>query len=94
MRCSNGEIRLHENCAVAHCVEGLQRGGPLYADGGLRPARGARGGRAGPRGGWDAELFHAAGAASFHQSAHTVQTNGGKEATQEELWAPIKLSVR
>lgn len=78
----------------AHRMQGLQWGCPLHADGRLWSARGAWGGRAGPGGSGYTELFHAAGAASFHQSTNTVQTNGGKEATQEELWPSIQLSVK
>lgn len=77
--------------ALAHRVQGLQRGRPLDARAGLRPASGARGGRADPRHGWDAELLHAAGAASFHQSANAVQADGGKEAAQEELRPSVQL---
>ncbi len=79
---------------LAHRVQGLQWGCPLYADARLRSACGAWGGRADPGGSGNAELFHAAGATSFHQSADTVQTNGGKEATQEKLWSSIQLSVK
>lgn len=74
-------------------MQGLQRGRPLDARAGLRPARRAWGGRADPGGGGYAELLHAAGAASFDQSANAVQTDGGEETAQEELRPPIQLSV-
>ena len=79
---------------LAHRVQGLQRGCPLHADGGQRSACGARGGGAGPGGSGKTELLHAAGAASFHQATNTVQTNGGEEATQEELRPSIQFSVK
>lgn len=80
--------------AGAHRVQGLQRGCPLNADGGLWSACGAWRGRADSGGGGYTELFHAAGAAPFHQSTNTVKTNGGKEASQEELWPSIQLSAK
>lgn len=73
-------------------MQSLQRGRPLDACAGLRPARRAWGGRADPRGGGYAELLHAAGAASFDQPANTVQTDGGEETAQEELRPSIQLS--
>lgn len=75
-----------------HRVQGLQRGGPLYSDGGLRPPSGARGSGACPSRSGYAELLHAAGAAPFHQSTDAVETDGGKEAPKEELWSSIQLS--
>lgn len=75
-------------------MQGLQRRCPLYAHGRLWSTRGAGGSRARTGGSGDTELFHAAGAASFHQSTNTVQTNGGKEAAQEEFWPSIQLSVK
>lgn len=74
-------------------MQGLQRGGPLYSDCGLRPSSWARGSRAGSGCSGYAELLHAAGAAPFHQSADAVKTDGGKEAPEEELWSSILLSV-
>lgn len=71
-------------------MQGLQGGRPL--NGRLWSACGAWG--SGPGGRGDAELFHTAGAASFHKSTNAVQTNGGKEASQEELRSPIKLSAK
>lgn len=98
---NNKTAELWTNCstewrlfaALAHRVQGLQRGRPLDAHAGLRPARRAWGGRADPGGGGYAELLHAAGAASFDQSANTVQTDGREETAQEELRPPIQLSV-
>lgn len=74
---------------LVYRVQGLQRGGPLYSNGGLQPSGRARGSRAGSGRGGNAELLHAAGAAPFHQSTDAVETDGGKEAPQEELWASI-----
>ena len=70
-------------------MQGLQRRCPLYADDRLGSACGAWGSGAGPGDGGNTELFHAVGASSFNKSTNTVQTDGGEEATQEELWPSI-----
>lgn len=79
--------------SLAHCMQCLQWGCPLYADSWLRPACGARWRWAGPGYSGDTELFHATGATPFHKSADTIQTDGGKEAAQEELWSSIQFSA-